>query len=229
MNNLPRIISGLLKAKSADSKVKQLGAIPIPFSDLRADAFQEIIPENISPLTGGPFSELSGTIYRVVYRALSGVVAVYDQTILWLDDHSSNSDYEVFINRESLLEWLPSKTHDLAALLVKTKFNFLRQPHLIRHVSDIPPMSEYDRNVVTRVGGQNYFSEADKQLSELSQQLQPPMFEMDKNQAKLLNFYIWTRTLGCIYHINCKFAGNGTFTYNASQLASQIGDFALAP
>ncbi|HEU0291247.1 MAG TPA: hypothetical protein VFR47_00825 [Anaerolineales bacterium] len=93
------------RAKS-NPLVIQEGILPGWLEEARIKAFDEIPEENVTLKKGLPWDLLTGKVYEVFQMYVTAILALYsDETILWLDDHSSNSDYEVFMRRENLLSW----------------------------------------------------------------------------------------------------------------------------
>lgn len=176
------------------------------------------------------WSTLSGKIYTIVAHHLSVVVTQYeDGTILWLDDHSSNADFEIFIHREHLLRWLPDNIEEVTDLLVSTKFNFFGWPQLITSTSDIPEMPNRMKKTIPANNQEVWQSiiEAEKRLAIVANQIHPPTCLDNQDKGFELKFYIWTKLSGNIIEINCSFGRDHSFKYQASQLTSLVGFYII--
>ena len=142
----------------------------------RIDAFNQLLEENVILKQGLPWNILMGKVYMVVYFHITAILALYpDETILWLDDHSSNSDYEVFMQRENLLSWPPDRKDQLIQLLVETKFNFLGWPRVIYSAVDIPQRK-------------NKIKESQKRLTWVTQKIFPPIYDQNLDGSVRLHF-----------------------------------------
>jgi hypothetical protein len=193
--------------------------------EFRAEAFQTAYYPTLK--TGALWSRLSGEVYEIAHFQLSVVLALYgDGTILWLDDHSSELDFEEFIRREHLMTWLPDQMDDLLDLLIETKFKFFGQPRLIHNVSEVPRLTEREKSLqATSKEGMEAFLEEEKLLDSIAAQIQPPVCAPDRSGAFQLSFCMWTRILGKVIITHCSFESDESFSYEAIQLAEQVGRF----
>lgn len=148
------------------------------FEELKLEAFQT--PYLPLLRTGALWSRLSGRVYEIGHFQLSVVLALYDDgTILWLDDHSSDTDFEVFIGREHLVTWLPYEVDDFLNLLTQTKFNYLGEPQLVRSILEIPKLTEQERSLQAKSEtGHAALLEEEKLLNSIAGQVQPPFLPL---------------------------------------------------
>jgi hypothetical protein len=185
--------------------------------EYRAGAFQTI--HNFALKTDIPWTQLSGRVYELSRSQLSVVLAVYsDDTILWLDDHSGDSDFEGFARRERLATWLPQQMNELLTLLIETKFNYLGQPQLVQSASEIPGFKVGPGKAPATL------LEEKKHFDSVAKQIQPPEC-VSEQQGVRLSFCLWSRILGRVLAVDCLFGSDGSFTFEAAQLAEHIGDF----
>ncbi|MBE7471979.1 MAG: hypothetical protein DPW09_26770 [Anaerolineae bacterium] len=193
--------------------------------EFRVEIFQTV--DNLSLKSGVLWSRLTGKIYKLEHSQLSVVLALYsNDAILWLDDHSDNFDFEIFIRREDLLTWLPDQLEDFLDLLIQTKFNFLGRPQLIRSVSAIPTFTEEEMAFYTQSQqGREGILEQERRFADIVDQIQPPICTSSQDRVFHLNFYVWTKILGKVIKIHCSFGSENAFSYEAIQLTEQLGKF----
>jgi hypothetical protein len=226
MNSLQTRIADFFKTKLSDSSAGHPPVIPVPMYQVRAEVFQFVLPENIRLRTGELYSGFSARVYGIHYQTFEGTLALYhDDDILWLDDHSSNTDYETFMRREGLLEWLPDKKDRFVDLLIETKFTCLPGLRGIRNVHDIPLMAEEGRRDLIKCGGQKYVEASDEQLARIGQQISPSALAITGDFTYTLDFYIWTKMLGRVINLRCFVGPDSSFKYEGAILANGVGDF----
>lgn len=181
---------------------------------------------NVSLQTGELWSELSGKVYLVSNGQLSAVLASYnDGTILWLDDHSKDADFQSFTRRERLLEWLPHWMDKLVHLLIKTRLNFLGGPQLIKSAMEVPESSESQKALwVEDEEVQRFLLEQEKRLADISGQIRPPAVITAQERGLDVSFHVWTKILGKVISVHCFFGPNRTFRYEGVQLTQFVGN-----
>ncbi len=189
------------------------------FEHIRILSVDGLIPQNITPQTGDLYSRLTGTVYRVFFY-LPSMIAIYpDETILWLDDHANDLDYQTFITREHLIEWVPDHVNALAQLIVETKFTFLGMPHLLHNTSDILPRSEERKEILSQsADGREFLAAHEAALTYVSSQIVPPRVQTDAHGAMTLTLFLWTHIAGKVFKMECTFVPNTPFTYRGVQL-----------
>ncbi len=196
------------------------------FEQLRATTFQSTrYDPRLIKVDQPLWSKLSGNLYTIVDHHLSVVLAQYeDGTVLWLDDHSSDSDFEVFTIREDLSNLLPGQAEEVSDLIARTKFNFLGWPHLIRQVSDIAEIPKNTKRMINAQSKEHKQVLADKEsrLLAVASQIHPPTCLNEGNRVHL-KFYIWTKLMGNLFEVNCAFGPSLTFTYEAVELVDSVG------
>ena len=196
--------------------------------EYRVEVFQT--PHEPLLLEGVLWSKLAGSVYKIERSQLSVVLAHYeDNTILWLDDHSDDTDFKAFVRREQLSKWLPQNREALLDVLIATKFNFLGRPQLVRNPSEIPTFSETQLTSVAKSkGAREKISEQKALLARIQSQIQPPNCVIVQDQNIQLDFCIWAKILGRVIKINCFFGTkNDHFLYKGVQLAEQVGNFLI--
>ena len=203
---------------------------PLPrgwLEEVRAEIFQVATLGDVSLLSERLWSGLSGKVYKILYGELSVILAHYnDGTILWLDDHSSDSDFQNFVRRERLLEWLPHQVDRLVNLLIETKLNFLGKPQLVNNVMEVPLMPESQKALwAGNEQVQEVLLEQENRLADISDRVRPPMLTADLTGGFQLNFYIWTKILGKVINIHCFFGPGNTFRYRGVQLTQFVGRY----
>ncbi len=206
--------------------------------DFRAEIFAKAHQPRLR--TRAPWDGLSGTIYELWSSSVSVVLAVYsDGTILWLDDHSDDSDFVEFIRREHLLEWVPDRLDEFLVLLVEGKLNYLGWIRLIGSVSDIPPLPVEIRNWYTNPEkwkgstteferAQQFVLELDKRLAAVADQIKPPACSISNEGEIQLSFYVWTKWLGKVIRFNCFLTPDYGFRLDGVELVEEVG-FSIAP
>ncbi len=209
--NLERLLGDFFETRVKSSPDVQMPAkSPRPrgwFEEFRAEGFQTVF----SPIqkSGSLWSKLSGRVYEVSRFQLSAILALYDaNTILWLDDHSDDSDFQTFVHRERLTTWLPEQANDLVDLVVATKLNYLGEPRLVSSSSEIPG-----------------FIEADKDSVSIADQIYPATCVHLPEGVFRSSFCVWTRILGKLVKVDCFFGLDHTFDLETVLLAEQIGNF----
>jgi len=196
--------------------------------EIRAEAFSTSDYGEVSVKEGGLWSRLSAKIYIIESIGFLSVVLAYydDDTILWLDDHSSNSDFGVFVKNERLWTLLPERREDLIALLIATKLNYFGLPQLISAASDIPSLSEEGLEIWSRnPQAQNQLAEAQQRLEQVSEKIAPPNMLAGQNQAFELDFFIWTKIIGRVIRARFVFGQDGYFLYEDNELAQFVGRY----
>ena len=202
------------RAKS-NPLVIQKGNLAGWLEQARIEAFDQIPEANVSLKKGLPWDLLTGKVYEVFQMYVTAILALYsDETILWLDDHSSNSDYEIFMRRENLLSWYPDRKDQLIQLLVETKFNFLGRPRIISSAVDIPHQ-------------ENEIEESHEQLMRVTKQIFPPTYVQNLDGSLRVHFCIWTLILGKIFAVDCMLGPGSAFSYHGELLTRDVGDYVL--
>ena len=193
--------------------------------EFRADIFQNVgYPSKKweSPLG----SQFSASIYTIIAPHLSVVLALYnDNTLLWLDDHSSDTDFAEFIRRENLLLWLPNQLDKFVELLVETKFNFLGWPQFLSKASDIDKVPDEIKDKQSLFGHQHMEAmlDAEKRIDEIMGIIHPPTLDEYEEGEFRLQFYIWTKLFGRVIKLTCFLGGDDLFSYEGIQLAHDVG------
>ncbi len=195
----------------------------------RADEFRS--GKNFSTRQiGDQWSGLSGKVYEASGKILSVILALYDdKNVLWLDNHTDDSDFEAFIRRELVLEWLPHRVDELLDLLIGTKLKFLGRPQLVHVASEVPVLTQADRDLFKSEKSEEdvqFIKKMDKRLAGIAGQIQPPTCSRGQNGEFRLNFCVWTKLLGKAIKIDCTFGPDYSFRYAGTQLAKEVGKFA---
>jgi hypothetical protein len=184
-----------------------------------------------SQKTGAVWSDLTGYVvklYRIGSMVTSVVVAFYgDSDILWLDCLSDDADFETFIRRERLVDWLPYRLEDVVELLIETKFNFLLLPRLVRTAAEIPPLKAGYRSALEKQTPE-FVAAMDRRFEGLVGQIQPPRCIQHPDGVFRLGFYVWTIVLGKVIKVDCLLGPGCSFGYEVAQLTDQVGMFTKA-
>jgi hypothetical protein len=199
--------------------------------EFRAEVFQALDYEAHELEKASLGTRLSSKIYVIMTSHLSVKLALYwNGTILWLDDHSSDSDFIEFVRREDLISWLPERVHELLELLIETKFSFMGWPQLITSVSDINGMPDQVRGAMSELGEEwlQSLSDADERLSDVADLIHPPTWIQEESGEFILRFCVWTKINGNVVEINCFLGGNSLFRYESAQLTHSVG-FYIVP
>jgi len=177
------------------------------FEEVRAGMFRVTTSSSVSLQTGEFWPELSGKVYVVSNGQLSVVLARYnDGTILWLDDHSKDADFQSFVRSERLLEWLPHRMDRLVHLLIKTRLNFLGRPQLVSSAMEVPELLESQKALLGEDEEvQRFLLEQEKRLAGISDQIRPPSLITDQEGGFDVSFYVWTKILGKVISVRCFF------------------------
>lgn len=196
--------------------------------EFRADAFGESDFGDLFLKEGSFWSKIRAKIYSLEsIGELSAILAYYDDgTVLWLDDHSSDRDFELFVDNERLWKWLPERKDYLIALLLETKLNYLGRPQLINTVSEIPSFSEQE--IVSWFGdprAQNQMVEAQRKLEGVSEKIIPPVLLAEPNGIFELIFFVWTKIMGRLVQVRFKFGQNSVFLFEGDELVKMVGRF----
>ena len=198
--------------------------------DVRTEAFANLIPEQASQKEGRLWSKLNAKVFLVAHMSITAIVAYYeDGTILWLDDHEADDDFEAFAKIERLCAWLPNQKEDLTELLIKTKLNFLGVPQLINTISDIPSYSKQDLVQLAKqpLFPLNEYLEIQQQMEQLSGKIIPPNLLTTPDGGFELSFFVWTYINGRIIHAQYKFGQDGLFLYEGKELMKFAGRFSV--
>lgn len=171
-------------------------------------------------MQGSPWDAFNGQVYRVYLQTVSAVVAVYDNSMLWLDDHDSDIDFAEFLRRERLLLWLPDRLDAFLDLLLETKFSFLGQPRIIASVQDIPFP---DEDPLPADDPHSYSAQAEYLNREIAPLVHPPQLVLNVKQVSTLTFCIWTKEWGCTYKMTCKWGPALAWHFESVQLTHTVG------
>jgi hypothetical protein len=167
-----------------------------------------------------------GSIYTIKAQHYSVILALYEEgVLLWLDDHSSDTDFAEFLRRENLFAWLPDRIDELVEVLVETKFSFLGWPRRINHPSDIKKASDYIRKNLALFGHDWVESilHAEKRIADIASRIHPLTYIKNENGEFQLRFYVWTQIFGQVIELNCFLGGNDLFRYEGTQLTEGVG------
>jgi hypothetical protein len=195
-----------------------------PFTHFRLDF---ISPEHYALIDKDEtWSGLTGNIYEFVGgHPFSIILANYeDGTLLWLDDHLNDTDFEVFFHRERLSTWISDRTNELLNLLVATKLNYLANPKLIRTASDIPTLTELEKKEYrsSTTGGKELLL-LEENLTSVANTIEPPSYFWGNDGIGHLRFFVWTQIYGLVLEINCHFDQSTFFSHQAEMIASSVG------
>lgn len=200
------------------------------FEELRIETFGTPNSGTVLIKEGDDWSKLRAKVYTIhSIGQISAVLAYYsDGTILWLDDHSSDDDFEVFVRNERLWTWLPDQRERLVRLLVETKLNYLGRPYLVNGVSDIPSFSTQDLELwPDNLDAQEQLIDAQKRLEYVSEKIIPSTVSTGDKTVFELAFFVWTKIMGRIVRVQFKFGQDGFFQYEGDELVKLVGRFII--
>ncbi|HSH03127.1 MAG TPA: hypothetical protein VLL52_11460 [Anaerolineae bacterium] len=173
------------------------------YENYRAEIFHTHKNVYYDPLDETFLLSLSGDVYIVSYSHITAILALYGSSVLWLDSHNNNEDFEEFIYREQLRNWLPKNESKFLSLLTLTKFNYLGGPQIVQNLSQIPlhPM--------------------DAEHPQIS--IASPTFIYNGKHTHIA-FCLWTKLQGKLWKIDCTLKNN-KFDYELKLIANGIGDW----
>jgi|GEM_PF-2638457 len=229
MTALSEKLETFFKSRSDDPKLSLPSSMGGWFEQARASTFRSLYAENIKQKTEDHYAGLTAAIYEVFSSGIVAIIALYpDETILWLDDHSTVSPYQAFVSREQLVQWLPHRINELAQLIVETRFNFLGMPRLLHSTTNIMHRSEErnERLAQSEVGRETLLYNQTKCV-ELADRIIPPRLHSAFDEEITLTFFLWARIRGKVFEVQCVLGSAETFSYTAIELADWFGDFHL--
>lgn len=184
--------------------------------EVRVVDFQSIDENNIIVLNEDFLKGMKGQILQIRERSLSVVFGLYGHnSIIWLDDHTSNDDFQLFAQNEGLFAFLPERLFILAEIIAKIRFNFLGEPRVISEAAQIPR-------------GKNFVDqETDQKMQKLLKDINfiPPRILSQSSHSAKLSFFVWTYILGNVFEVRCNLSSDGAFNYELLLLASGAGDY----
>lgn len=220
-------ITTYLQAKASEAKNKYPSNLRGWAEETRLIGFEPQDIRHIIMQEDPPYSRLLASVFKVttVYD-LTLIMAIYkDGTILWLDDHSDDEDYKLFISREALLDWLPEKINEYSSLFIETKLNFLGEPRLISSITDIPPKAEHVVKEWTESPeGRELSKQYDNSLNKLIKLIYPPKLTISSDGLFSISLFVWTRIIGFVYHIQIDVTQN-VLRYNGLRIEEGIGHY----
>lgn len=231
-----RIRQFFVERRRQNPAVDQPGRVRllIPIEDGRAGSFSTVrdgyYPE-IEPIVVLPFNQLSAKLYRAAIHypgiAKTAVLAFYeDGSILWLDDHSSDQDFEIFLQRETIPL---NNASDLASLVLKTKVDYLwmgYEGRIVSRIDDIPQYTRADCEGMSEDQIKTYLDEQKGKLLDVAPLLYPPSFKTEADVMRL-EFFMWGRVFGLLYRISCQFGTKNGFSWSSQEIARTIGKFII--
>jgi len=215
-----------------DPTVKEIGGIRNLLSTVQnqeraVHLCQEVMKPNIKQQENPLFNAVSVKIYRPIHAFPGGqhsaIFAVYDDgTLLWLDDHVSNHDFDIFWQREKT-QW--QNAADFAMFMMLTKFDYIVLPSrmvILTTVADIP--QEKWRRFMLAENDLEGIQEFDQKLTDIAPFLYAPSLTQDEHGLKLC-FCVWLMVAGQIFDMRCHFDSAGKLSYQANELARTVGDY----
>lgn len=174
---------------------------------------------------------VSGKLCMVSVNRSTAILAFYGDDILWLDQPFRNTDYSVFVDRENLLTWISSRFMELSCLIVETKFAFLFHPILIEKTSDIPrfPIEKQLRSKLELTEDEmsmfESLRESEAKLMSVAHRITPPTLETTPAGHRILTLSAWTRKMGMLFNLECRFEEDNSFDYSGSRIAEFVGRY----
>lgn len=212
-----------------DSRASERGKIPGVFEALRPQLSQNA-EGNIELIKEFDQLPLSGNLCRFFFdrmQMLTAIFALYqDNTILWLDDHSNDLDYEEFLRREDLLKKMYGQWEAFVHFIIYTKFNYLENPRLIHSISDIPPIKQEVKDLASKSGTLDEILRKEAELESLRNRLKPLNITL-RAGVVVMEFYVWTSFFGRVVRIKCFLDTDGDFEYEGDIVADLVGHYVL--
>jgi hypothetical protein len=228
-----RIVDYFHRRIQADPHVTNSGNISSFWGQIldgeRAKALcKEIMKPNIRFLYEATPVPLTGSLYVAGHYfpggAHDGVFAHYEDSLLWLDDHVSNHDFEQFLQRENIVL---DNAYRIATFIADTKFHYLATPgHLVilTSVADIP--QDVHRQRLIKYNALEKLNEFEQRLINITPHIYPPFLTID-SEIIVLRFVVWISIAGRVWDITCQLESNHIFSYKAEKVGEWIGDAIL--
>jgi hypothetical protein len=173
----------------------------------------------------GFLAKITGAGYYHPGGTHSVVFAVYcDGTLLWLDDHTNNQEFDTFWRRENIL-W--QNAPEAAAFMMETKFHYVPEPgryFILNSVADIP---QGFRDYLVQKEAHKELEDYDKSLADVAPLIYAPSLIADDSGIHL-RFCVYIDAGGRVWSLNCHFDLNGCLTHTGEILGDWVGD-AFAP
>lgn len=192
---------------------------------LRPEMHQRGGISHVEILEGDIYESLKSKVYKIFADqglVLSSVLALWEDKLLWLDDHSSNSDYNEFIKHERLFELCANHTSTLANFIIETKLNFLCYPRLISSVEDVPRIPAYLREGYEKRNMLDVILDREKRLSDLAGIIHAPKILVEKDRIEI-QLYLWTETFGRIFRIFYTLYADYHIEYTGNKIGEGLG------
>ena len=184
---------------------------------LRAENFQTLAPSDPMLREGEPWSSFQAQIFLVAQRSLSAILAVYGPTdILWLDDHTDETDFSQFVGRENLRRWPAERSDEFARLICETRFNYLGHPHLVESPADVPDYSESDKTGYQTAGMAETLEivlDSERRLASVADRIRPVAVTQNPNGAVQLVCSLWTPIMGRLIRLEARIDADGACTF----------------
>lgn len=152
--------------------------------------------------------------------------AVYgDGTLLWLDDHTNNREFDTFWKRENIL-W--QNATEAAVFMMKTKFHCVPEPgryFILNSVEDIP-QARY-RAILVQENAFQELEEYDNKLADIAPLIYAPTLATDDSSIQL-RFCVYIHAGGRVWSLISHFDSNGNLTHTDEILGDWVGE-AFAP
>jgi hypothetical protein len=152
----------------------------------------------------------------------TAIFAIYDdEPLLWLDDHTSNTEFDAFWQRENI-RW--ENAYEAIRFMMITKFYYLPDPSrytILNSVTDIP--QERYRAFLMEENLNEELEKFERRLADVAPHIYPPSLTIDDTGIHLW-FCLHLLIGGRVSSINCDFNSNRDLTCKSEVLGNGVGE-----
>lgn len=218
LHQINQMIQGYFEyLHKSHSEVNRQGILTGWLEDIRARVFQNSIAENMETIHSIESINLRIPMIRFYHNSFIVILAIHDDTVLWLDNHVNNDDYSKYMVTERLFERLPQNASSYAQCIIESKLTYLGEPRIIGNIDELPA-TESLKSKRTK-------SDTIQKLESIAKYITPPVMIADSTTL-LLVFCIWTRIRGNVFKVKCTWDGT-KFNYSGQNLMKEIGDYVM--
>jgi|GEM_PF-4236387 len=153
--------------------------------------------------------------------ANTSVLAYYDDgTLLWLDNHQDNTDFETFWQRENLKIDNPEEA---VMFIMYTKFRYLPEPGRMKIVTRPEDIPHDFMDWIDKPHNRQMKLDYQQQVAQLAPKMSPPIIYTESG-VRHYTFCVWLHVLGQVFSFDCTLDFNGKWTFNAIMLGASFGD-----
>jgi hypothetical protein len=197
-----------------DSKSIRSIDAPRPKSEYQSVSFSEYLAIPLSASIYQAGVHTSGASWTAVFASYD------DGTLLWLDDHVSTYEFDLFWKREKI-HWTEARR--AAIFMMETKFNWFPEPSryaILQSVDDIP---QRYRAFLQEENAMAKLADYEARLDQVASYIHPSQLIRDVEGISL-RFSVWLGIGGRIYNIDCRFDNHEHLTYQGELIGKGVGD-----